>query len=72
MHKTMLVSRKQILELLTLQDVLETVEEVYAEHEATLAALGVTTHLGEEIGRVAAFDAALLEDDEPLQLVLRG
>lgn len=32
MHKTMLVSRKQILELLTPQDVLETVEEVYAEH----------------------------------------
>ncbi|WP_061294891.1 NAD(P)-dependent oxidoreductase [Herbidospora cretacea] len=35
--------------------------EVYAEHEATLAALGVTTHLGEEIGRAAAFDVALLD-----------
>lgn len=37
-------------------------EELYREHEPVLAALGGThTHLGEEIGRAAAYDIALLD-----------
>jgi 3-hydroxyisobutyrate dehydrogenase-like beta-hydroxyacid dehydrogenase len=37
-------------------------EELYREHQAVLDALGGThTHLGEEIGRAAAYDIALLD-----------
>ncbi|MGV9777883.1 NAD(P)-dependent oxidoreductase [Streptosporangium sp. NPDC003464] len=37
-------------------------EEIYREHRAVLDALGGThTHLGEEVGRAAAYDIALLD-----------
>ncbi|MFE5399373.1 NAD(P)-dependent oxidoreductase [Streptomyces sp. NPDC056568] len=37
-------------------------EELYGEHRAVLAALGGThTHLGEDVGRAAAYDVALLD-----------